>query len=123
MESSDLMFFGLAIIIVPMWFESPFIVVFTMLFASLGLWVMGWVTKFSPQQVREKYVFREIEIRQSKWFCLRNRIMRSLALLLGIGGLCIAYDSYWKIGFKALLGIVIFIYVGLWYLVKGSRAE
>ena len=117
------MFLGLAVITVPMWFESPFMVVFTMLFASLGLWVMGWVTKFSPQHVREKYALREIEIRQSKWFCLRNRIMGSLALLLGIGGLYIAYDSNWKIGFKAFLGIVIFIFIGLWYLVKGSKAE
>ncbi|WP_020183728.1 hypothetical protein [Methylotenera sp. 1P/1] len=118
-----LMFLGLAVCTIPMWFESPFMVVFTMVFASLGLWVMGWVTKFSPQHVRDKDVLREIEIHQSKWFDLRNRVMGSIALSLGLGGLYMAYDSNWQISFKALLGIVMLLSIGLWYLIKGSKAE
>ncbi|PPC94130.1 MAG: hypothetical protein CTY35_10785 [Methylotenera sp.] len=118
-----LMFLGLAVFTVPMWFEAPFMVVFTISFASLGLWVMGWVTKFSPQHVRDKDALREVEIRQSKWFGLRNRVMGSIAISLGLGGLYMAYDSNWQIGFKALLGIIMLISIGLWYLVKGSMAE
>lgn len=118
-----LVLIGLAVFTVPMWFESPFMVAFTIVFTVLGLWIMGWVTKFSPQHVRDKDAMREIEIRQSKWFGLRNRIMGSVALLLGLGGLYAAYHSNWQLGFKALCGIVLFILIGLWYLVKGSKAD
>jgi hypothetical protein len=118
-----LMFLGLAVFTVPMWFESPFTVVFTILFAALGLWLMGWVTKFSPQHVRDKDALRESELRQSKWFGLRNKIMGAVALLLGLGGLYVAFASNWHIGFKAAIGIVMFISMGLWYLIKGSKAE
>lgn len=117
------MLIGLAVFTVPMWFESPFMVVFTIALTVLGLWIMGWVTKFSPQHVRDKDAIQEIEIRQSKWFGLRNRIMGSVALLLGICGLYAAYDSNWQLGSKALCGIVLFILIGLWYLVKGSKAD
>jgi putative Mn2+ efflux pump MntP len=118
-----LVLIGLAVFTVPMWFESPFMVVFTIALTVLGLWIMGWVTKFSPQHVRDKDAMQEIEIRQSKWFGLRNRIMGSVALLLGIGSLYAAYDSNWQLGSKALCGIVLFILIGLWYLVKGSKAD
>lgn len=98
-------------------------VIFTMVFASMGLWIMGWVTQFSPQNARNKDALREIEIRQSKWFSLRNRVMGSVDISLGLAGLYMAYDSNWQIGFKALLGSIMFISIDLWYVVKGPKAE
>jgi len=118
-----LIFLALAAFTVPLWFESPLTVIFTIVFATLGLWIMGWVTKLSPKDVRDQDIQQEIKIRNSKWFDLRNRIMGSIAFLLGVVALYMAYKSHWEIGFKALIGAVVFVLIGLWYIAKGAKAE
>jgi hypothetical protein len=118
-----LIFLGMAVATVPMWFTSPYSVVFTMVFASLGLWIIGWVTRFSTAKAKEENARREIEIRQSKVFGLRNRAMGLIALLFGGLGIYIEYDSNWQAGGKALIGSVAFVCLGMWYLLKGAEAE
>lgn len=114
---------AMAIATVPVWFERPLTVLFTMIFAVLGLWAMGWVSWLSPKKKLEDNASKEQEIRQSKYFGLRNRIMGALALLLGSLGLVIAYQSNWQIGLKPLGGLVFFVLLGAWYTFKGRNAE
>lgn len=116
-------FLGMAVATVPMWFISPITVVFTMVFASLGLWIMGWITRFSTTEAKAENIQKEIEIRQSKFFGLRNRAMGSIAMLFGGLGIYIAYDSNWQVGGKALIGAIMFVCLGMWYLFKGAQAE
>ncbi len=118
-----LVFLGMAVATVPMWFDKPLTVIFTMLFASLGLWTMGWITRFSTTEAKEENIQKEIEIRQSKYFGLRNRAMGLLALLIGGLGMYAAYDSEWQVSGKAIVGAVIFVFLGMWYLLKGAQAE
>jgi len=115
-----LIFIGLAILTVPMWFESPFMVAFTMLFTVIGLSIMGGVTTMTYLQAREDSLLREIEIRKSKWFDFRNRLMGLCVLLFSLGALYVAYTENWGIDFQAAAGV--FICMGLWYLVKGAKA-
>lgn len=118
-----LIFLGLAVITVPVWFDSPSAVIFTIVFASLGLWIMGWVTWLSSKKTQDKNILQEIQIRRSKYFSFRNRIMGFIALLLGVAGMYLTYQSNWQIGWKALGGSIMFIFLGMWYLIKGSKAE
>ncbi len=118
-----LVFLAFAIATVPMWFTTPIAILFTMIFAVLGLWIMGWVSRFSPKRVRDENAIRERAIRQSKYFGLRNRSMWAIALFFGLVGLYIAHENDWAISDKAIFGYVAFIAIGLWYLIKGARAE
>jgi putative Mn2+ efflux pump MntP len=118
-----LIFLAIAIAAVPLWFERPSTVLVTITFSVLGLWTMGYISRFAPKKALEEHKRQEQEIRQSKHFGLRNRIMGAIALLLGSIILVNAQQSNWHVGWKPLAGGVVFVFFGAWYLLKGRNAE
>lgn len=118
-----LMFLGVAVASVPVWFDRPITVIVTMVFAVLGLWTMGYVSRFSTQKTLEEDARKEREIRESKSFGLRNRVMGAIALFMGVAFLFSAHQSHWELGWKPIAGGVMFVILGGWYLIKGRDAE
>ena len=118
-----LVFLAIAIATVPVWFEKPITVLVTMTFSVLGLWTMGYISRLAPKKALEENKRQEQEIRQSKQFGLRNRVMGVIALLLGSIILVSAQQSNWQIGWKPLAGGIVFVLFGVWYLLKGRNAE
>ena len=112
---------AIATVITPVMFDYPKVIFFVMLFSVLGLWALGYTTKFAPQSAQEKYIREQIAIRQSKGFDWRNRIMGIIAILLGLGVLYAVFNSK-PINTEALLGGVMFVVLGFWYALKGKSA-
>lgn len=118
--------------------EPPVLAVMAIIalaFAALGVWIMGgnnalglafsgWLPRPIRKQLIEKQIQREIEIRKSRWFGLRNRLMGIVALTIGFGGLMLAYISNdWNMNWRVWTGLLLFIALGFWYLIKGRNAE
>lgn len=105
-------------------FKQPIFIVGTMVFFALGLWAMGWVSRFAPKKVLEKDAVEELKIRNAPSFGFRNRLMGFIALALGCAmTFAIVQEDEWTKNPKALLGGILFIAIGGWYLVKGRKAE
>lgn len=105
-------------------FKQPIFIVGTMIFFALGLWAMGWVSRFAPKKVLEKDAVEELKIRNSPSFGFRNRLMGFIALVFGCAGVfLVVQEGDWNKNLKALLGAIMFIVLGVWYLFKGRKAE
>lgn len=50
--------------------------------------------------------------------------MGIVALTIGFGGLMLAYiNNDWKMNWRVWAGLLLFIALGFWYLIKGRNAE
>jgi putative Mn2+ efflux pump MntP len=104
--------------------DRPVLLVFSVAFTAIAMWVMKFVSIFSPKGIRAKDALEELEIRRSPSFGMRNRLMGLVALVLG-SLMCYTtfqYENRIKDP-EALTGGIIFIALGSWYLIKGKKAE
>jgi hypothetical protein len=104
-------------------FQTPPLVILTMLFAALGLWIMGWVSIYAPRHIQEKNIQEEIKARKSKYFGFRNRLMGLVAIAIGGGGLYAMYGEFKREDWKALLGAALMLVIGIEYFIRGKHAE
>jgi len=105
-------------------FERPYMLSFTFVFAGLAMWVMKFVSRFSPKKARIENALEELKIRNSASFGLRNRLMGLLAIAIGCSGVCLnMMDQGMYAPPKVLLGGITFIALGFWYAIKGAKAE
>jgi MFS family permease len=104
-------------------FQTPTLVIFSILFASLGLWIMGWVSIYSPRHIQEKDAQEEAKARKSKYFGFRNRLMGLVAIAIGGGVLYAMYGEFKWENWMALLGAVVMLVLGIVYFIRGKHAE
>lgn len=105
-------------------FDNPKAIVLTFVAVPLGLFVMGYISRYAPVKARAEDLTEELRIRASRHFGLRCRVMGLVALLLGSGTLWVViHTGAWSTNWEATAGSVMFCVLGIYYLVKGRKAE